>query len=150
MTDPTLSIRAYDPAADLTAVLEIWHAASLGAHAFLGRDRLADQRRLVETRYLPAAETWVACRGGHPVGFISLLGGFVGGLFVAPAEQGRGVGRALIAHARTIRGELSLEVYNANRGAVRFYRALGFQEVLRKPTDGDGLPFETALLRLGG
>ena len=41
-----------------------------------------------------AAETWVAEADGAVVGFISLLGHQVGGLFLAPAWRGRRLGQA--------------------------------------------------------
>lgn len=148
MKNVDLSIRAYDEAADLQALSAIWFDASLLAHAFLGEARLREQRALIETIYLPTAETWVACHRGETVGFISLLDTFIGGLFVAPQRQGLGAGRALVQHALSLKGELSLEVYTANGQALGFYRSLGFKEISRRPVDDEGLPFENSLLQL--
>lgn len=148
MTRPDLYIRAYDEAADLHDLSAIWFEASLLAHAFLGEKRLREQQTLIEEKYLPSAETWVACFGTARVGFISLLGNYVGGLFVAPARQGRGIGRALVAHALALKGELELEVYTGNEQAFRFYEGLGFREQSRRDEDDEGLPFENARMRL--
>lgn len=92
-------IRAYEPKADLTAIIDVWFEASLIAHPFIGPERLSEQRQLIKEVYLPQAETWVALQGGPPIGFISLLGNVVGGLFIHPAWQGQGIGRKLIDHA---------------------------------------------------
>ena len=143
-----LSIRAYDGAKDLRALSAIWFEASRLAHAFIGEQRLSEQRILIEEKYLPNAETWVACLDGTPVGFISLLDTFIGGLFVAPDRQGLGIGRALIAHALALKGELELEVYTGNAQAFRFYRSLGFVEQSRRAEDDEGQPFENAHMRL--
>lgn len=143
-------IRPYDPATDTEKLSQIWLDAALIAHAFIGEETLRAQRSLIEDVYLPKAETSVACVGGEPAGFISLLGDFVGGLFVAPAFQGQGIGRMLIEHALARTNELSLEVYTANEGAMRFYQRLGFVEQSRRPLDNEGLPFENALMRYGG
>lgn len=143
-----LSIRAYDEAKDLRALSAIWFEASRLAHAFIGERRLSEQRILIEEKYLPNAETWVACLDDAPVGFISLLDTFVGGLFVAPSRQGHGIGRALIAHALALRGELELEVYTGNAQAFGFYKSLGFIEQSRRATDDEGQPFENAHMRL--
>lgn len=140
-------IRAYQ-AADVEALSEIWLAASREAHAFIGEERLLEQQALIETVYLPQAETWVATRDGEPAGFISLMDDFIGGLFVSPSHQGHGIGRRLIAHAMQLREQLHLEVYTANAQACAFYRALGFEEVARRPSDDQGLPFENAQMRL--
>jgi len=86
----------------------------------------------------------------EPVGFISLLDTFIGGIFVAPDQHGRGIGRKLITHAVDRKGELSLEVYTENEQAMRFYTALGFFEVSRRATDDQGFPFENVRLRFKG
>ena len=140
-------IRAYE-AADVEGLSRIWLAASSEVHAFIGEDRLREQQTLVETVYLPRAETWVAMRDGEQAGFISLMEDFIGGLFVSPRHQGYGIGRLLIAHALALKGQLQLEVYTANDRAYAFYRALGFEEVSRRHSDDQGLPFENAQMLL--
>ena len=150
MEDRDILIRPYDAAVDLKALSTIWFEASLKAHPFIGEPRLIEQRRLIEEEYLPKAETSVACLEGEVVGFLSLLGSFIGGIFIAPNRQGLGVGRKLIAHALNRTGELSLEVYTANEQAVRFYSALGFREVSRREIDDFGFPFPNATLHVKG
>lgn len=146
MKNAPWAIRAYRPE-DQARLSAIWFAASSQAHAFLGVDCLNRQRQLIEETYLAAAETWVACRDGRPLGFIGLLDDFIGGLFVDPAEQGLGVGRALVAHALALKGSLQLEVYASNPGAQAFYQRLGFLEYGRQAEDGEGLPFEVVRMR---
>jgi putative acetyltransferase len=148
MKNNDISIRACAPQTDTPALSQIWLEASRIAHAFIGDQRRLDQQALIETRYLPGAESWVACVDDVPAGFISLLDTLVGGIFVAPQWQRLGIGRRLIAHALNLRGELSLEVYTRNTGAMRFYASLGFEELSRRASDDEGLPFENALLRL--
>ncbi|KUL93973.1 acetyltransferase [Bosea sp. WAO] len=149
MKNVETTIRAYETSTDLEALSAIWFEASLLAHPFIGEERLREQRVLIETRYLPEAETWVACRAGEPVGFVSLLEHFIGGLFVASGQQGNGIGRTLVAHALKLKGELMLEVYTDNKQAYAFYEALGFKELSRRAQDDEGLPFENAQMRLG-
>jgi putative acetyltransferase len=142
-----LSIRPY-AADDTKRLVDIWYDASLISHAFIGEATLAVQRKLIEEQYLPIAETWVAVAESEIVGFISLLDDFVGGLFVDPQWQGKGIGRRLISHAAQLRGPLSLNVYTANEQAMGFYQSMGFQEVSRRAVDDDGHPFENAQLML--
>lgn len=148
MKNTSVVIRPFDAATDLKKLSNIWFAASLRAHPFIGEKRLTEQRRLIEEEYLPKAETSVACLDGEAVGFISLLGCFIGGIFIAPDRQGLGIGRTLIADALTRKGELSLEVYTENEQAFSFYRTLGFQEVSRRAIDDFGFPFPNAALSL--
>ena len=89
--------------------------------------------------YLPAAETWVWEADGHVAGFLSLIDNEIGGLFVAPTLHGRGIGRALVDHARRLRGELEVEVFKANALGRAFYSACGFIEV------SEGVHSETKL-----
>ncbi|WP_444666848.1 GNAT family N-acetyltransferase [Cereibacter changlensis] len=150
MKNQTVVIRPFDAATDIEKLSAIWLDASRLAHPFMGEQRLLQQRKLIEEEYLPKAETWVACRAGEALGFISLLDSFIGGIFISPDQQGQGIGRRLIAHALSLKGELSLEVYTRNEQAFGFYRMLGFREVSRRPNDDNGLPFENAHLRLKG
>ena len=148
MENQDVAIRPIEVATDIQKLSEIWFHASLKAHPFIGEPRLVEQRQLIEQEYLPKAETWVACWRGEPVGFISLLNRFIGGLFIAPDHQGLGIGRKLIAHALTLKGELALEVYTQNEQAVRFYAALGFTERSRRNVDDFGFPYPNAALQL--
>ena len=148
MENTNVVIRPYDGDRDLKTLSNIWFDASMKAHPFIGEARLIEQRRLIEEEYLPNAETLVACLDGEAVGFISLLGTFVGGIFIAPERQGLGIGRRLIAEALVQTGELSLEVYTENEQAVRFYDKLGFREVSRRAVDDFGFPYPNATLNL--
>ncbi|NCT77795.1 N-acetyltransferase [Pseudomonas stutzeri] len=112
---------------DLETLLGIWLEASSRAHDFVERGfweaRLVDMRNL----YLPAAQTWVYERDGTVVGFVSLLDDVLAAIFVAPTEQGHGIGSALLEHAKGLRERLSLTVYAANGASIAFYRRHGFQ-----------------------
>ncbi len=147
MTNENLAVRPFE-ATDTAELSKIWLDASRIAHPFIGERRLLEQRLLIEEQYLPRAETWVATVGRQPAGFISLLGTFVGGLFVSPERQGLGIGRKLASHALKLKGELTLEVYTENAQAMSFYQRLGFQEISRRSLDDEGFPYENARLHL--
>jgi len=76
------------------------------------------------------------------------LKGRLEALFVAPGHHGRGIGRALVAHAAALKPVLDTEVNAQNGPAVGFYRALGFVETGRSPDDGEGRPYPIIRLRL--
>jgi ribosomal protein S18 acetylase RimI-like enzyme len=135
----TPHLRPYAPA-DREACLAIWEAASRHGHPFLGEDVLARQRDLVGDVYLPQAQTVVAERDGRIVGFIGLLDAFIGGLFVDPRAHGRGIGGLLVLHAADLKGELAVEVYEANQGARAFYERMGFIAVGRREVDDESFP----------
>lgn len=147
MTESSLTLRPYAGPSDAAPLADLWLEASLRAHPFLGAERLTAQRQEIADTYLPQADTWVACEGPRPLGFISLLEDFVAALFVAPHAQGRGIGSRLLEQAAENRGALNLEVYACNTPALAFYRARGFHEVARRPQDDLGLPFELVRLQ---
>lgn len=114
---------------DVEAVLDVWERASRVGHPFLSDAFLAEERGRLVDRWLPASETVVAADDGAVVGFVSLVGDEVGGLFVDPDRHRQGIGRRLLAHAVIGRDRLELGVFEHNVGARRFYAALGFVEV---------------------
>lgn len=139
------TIRPYTPE-DRDRLVEIWHQASRVGHPFLSEQDLAEQKVLVRDIYLPKAENWVASHAGEPLGFVGLLDCFVGGLFVHPSAHGRGVGRALIEHAAEVRGQLEVEVYALNVGALEFYQRLGFTRTGIRDGDDQGRPLQLVQL----
>ncbi len=147
MKNTKLEIRPYQ-VDDNTVLTAVWLDASRIAHDFLGEEKLTEQSKLVSDMYLPQAETWVACLEGKPVGFLGLIDTYIGGLFVSPDAQGRGIGQALIAHGQKQKGSLTLDVYAKNLRTVAFYQKQGFVETDRRPTDKDGLPFEEISMSL--
>jgi GNAT superfamily N-acetyltransferase len=75
-------------------------------------------------------ELWIALREERVVGVMALEGSHVDQLYVAPDEQGAGVGSALLAHAKILRpGGLSLFTFQRNARARAFYEARGFRAV---------------------
>lgn len=171
MTDH-LTIRPYTPADEDAAVL-VWARAARPAHPFVPDEGTGGRERKMREVYLVHADNWVAEIDGRAVGVLGLLhsgttlpdgggtdaaepgtetrvdpgteaGAEIGGLFVAPEAQGRGVGRALVGHAAARHGALTLEVYEKNTAARGFYARTGFTERSRRDDDEYG----EVLLRL--
>jgi putative acetyltransferase len=131
---------------DLDDVVTIWYEASKIAHSFISEETLAVHKDAVIHTYIPMAKTWVAEEYGTIVGFISLLENMVGGLFVSPKSQGKGYGTQLIEYARTIRGNLLVEVYKENLKARKFYEKCGFVLIGERLDENTGFPLLTMSL----
>ncbi len=86
------------------------------------------------------AETWVWESERRVVGFLTLLGNEVGAIFVAPGSQRAGVGHALMDHARTLRGELEVEIFEANLLGRAFYARYGFRLLHERIHEETGFP----------
>jgi putative acetyltransferase len=111
---------------DTDALITIWDRAEPLAHPFLS-DEVRDQvRRDTVNLYLPNAETWVLENDGTPVGFIAMIGTEIGGLFLEPSEQGKGLGRQMVDHVVAIKGPLTVEVFKDNKIGLPFYERYGF------------------------
>ena len=124
-------LRRYDKQ-DLEDLLAAWSAASEIAHPFLSREFLAAERENIPSLYLPNAETWVCELDGKVAGFIALIGIEVGGLFVHPSHQRKGIGQRLLSKAKEHREELEVEVFAENSIGRAFYHKCGFELIEEK------------------
>jgi len=131
---------------DHAEMLRIWLDASRVGHGFLGEDVLGAQQEKVRDVYFHLADHWLATRE-QPQGFIALIDNHIGGLFVDPAAQRCGVGRALVEHAAGRLGTLTVDVYERNATAIAFYRRCGFLPVDRRDRDEEGRDFALLTLR---
>ncbi|MGD0117008.1 MAG: GNAT family N-acetyltransferase [Candidatus Binatus sp.] len=123
-------------AADAPEVATVYIASRRGAAAYLptvGTD--AEIRAFVVDQMVPERETWVAEDGARIVAVLVLHGDEVDQFYVAPREQRRGVGDAMLAHAKRLRPTgLRLWAFQRNAPARSFYEARGFIAI--KFTDG--------------
>lgn len=123
---------------DTDALITIWDNAESLAHPFLSDDVRDRVRRDMRNIYLPNAETWVLENDGAPVGFIAMIGTEIGGLFLDPSEQGKGMGRQLVDHIVAIKGPLTVEVFKDNRIGLPFYERYGFVKIGEGVFDASG------------
>lgn len=131
-------IRPFNLSEDLDAALTIWSASAAAAHPFIEGEGKGERLAKVRDVYFPIAESYVIeDRKGKLAGFVSLIPGpenttEIGGLFVDPEQQGSGFGRALVSYCARAKGDLTLEVFEKNEAARRFYDRAGFTEDSRR------------------
>jgi len=114
---------------DLEEMVKTWYHASVIAHPFVPASFWASHKSAMKEKYLPLAEYYVFEQEGKVTGFISLVGESVCALFVTPEVQRRGIGKALLEHAKAPKCRLSLKVYRDNKKAILFYEKRGFRAV---------------------
>ncbi len=123
-------------AADASEVAKVYICSRRAAAEWLptvGTDE--EIRAFVINQMVPERETWVAEDSGRIVALLTLHGDDLDQFYVAPDEQRRGVGDAMLAHAKRLRpAGLQLWAFQRNAPARRFYEARGF--VAKKFTDG--------------
>jgi putative acetyltransferase len=134
---------------DREALVDIWLQAVRATHTFLSEEDIQFYLRKVRAEAFSRGEVWVLCLdSGAPTGFIGLDGGKVESLFLAPEVHRSGGGRRLIDHARSQKGELTVDVNEQNRAARDFYEACGFVVEGRSELDASGKPFPVLHMRL--
>ena len=134
-------IRASRPD-EATRLFEIWQAAVAATHGFVSSADKAEIAVIVREQYLPSAPLWVIVDAAdRPLGFMGMTGSMMDSLFIDPEHTGRGLGRAMVDHARSLTSGLRVDVNAQNMAAVGFYHRLGFREVGRSPLDDGGRPY---------
>jgi putative acetyltransferase len=123
-------------------LFEIWRRAVEATHHFLSPADLNAISAAVRDDYLPSASLWVAAdERDRAVAFMGLTGSSVDTLFVDPDFHRRGIGTAMMAHARKIAGPIRVDVNEQNELALAFYKRLGFRAAGRSEQDGAGMPY---------
>lgn len=137
--------------ADHPQLLNIWLRSVRATHHFLQESDIQALLPQLRDIYLPAVELWVTVDAEDcPLGFIGLNENHVEMLFIEPDLRGKGIGRALLDHARSLRSQMSVDVNEQNPEAVGFYLHYGFVQTGRSPLDGEGRPFPLLHLSLSG
>lgn len=114
---------------DLEDILNIWYQASTLAHPFLDDAFVEKVKKDMREIYIPGSETWVYEDKGKVIGFIAMLGNEIGGLFVLPDHQSKGVGTQLVNFINGLLEELEVEVFTKNRIGRAFYDKYGFKVI---------------------
>ena len=117
-------IRSFRPA-DLTALCALWLQGTLQAHPFIPASYWEENLELVRSQ-LPQAQVFVWEQQGVPKAFLGLTDSYIAGLFVSSECRSQGVGSRLLDLAKALCPQLSLNVYQRNTRAVRFYEREGF------------------------
>ena len=112
---------------DLFSVMQLWLETNVQAHSFIHPCYWSGHYDPVKTA-LPQAETYVyeSESTRRIVGFIGLTDDYINGCFVKDSEQSKGIGKQLLDHAKNLRSRLTLQVYEKNTRAVKFYQQEGF------------------------
>jgi ribosomal protein S18 acetylase RimI-like enzyme len=113
---------------DAADVATVYVASQRGAAAHIPIIHSdAEIRAWVVEHMVPERESWIVLDSGRIVAVMVLDGDMVDQMYVEPASQRRGVGDAMLAHAKQLRpARLRLYTFQSNAPARRFYEARGF------------------------
>lgn len=113
-------------AADIESVADIWLDTNLKAHDFISPQYWLDNFEAVKGMLIQA-EVYVYESENKIQGFIGLSDDYVAGIFVRSGAQSVGIGKQLLDHAKDIKMQLHLSVYQKNTRAVQFYQREAFR-----------------------
>lgn len=100
--------------------MQIWKTENIKTHKFISSEYW-DKNFCAVKNALPQAEIYVAVCKCEIIGFIGLNGNHIEGIFVKSNLQRQGIGKALLDKVKTLKSQLSLNVYKKNVDAVCFY-----------------------------
>lgn len=111
---------------DLEAIMKIWRESSTLAHPFLKPSFVEKVESDMRNMYIPGSDTWVFESHETIVGFISMIGNEIGGLFVLPGHHSQGLGRQMVDFVGEFNDQLEVEVFEKNEIGRAFYNKVGF------------------------
>jgi GNAT superfamily N-acetyltransferase len=119
---------------DVDAIAELYER-SFGTLTFLPMLHTLEEHRVWFGRVAHEQEVWVWEEDGTVLGFFALGDAMLNYLYVEPGAAGRGIGSALLAHAKKRRpAGFTLWTFQQNAGARRFYERHGLRVI--RLTDG--------------
>ena len=113
---------------DIDVVMQIWKNENIQAHNFIPKEYWESNYEYVK-KLLPKSEIYVYIENDKIKGFIGINENYIEGIFVNSNYQNKGIGTALINKAKEEKEELTLNVYEKNREAIKFYEKNGFKIV---------------------
>jgi len=123
------AIREYQPG-DFDAVTILWRISREKSLPEFQRAKghfFYEDRDFFRDHVLPNNTVWVAEMDHRPVAFMAVRDDFIDHLYVDPDYQNRGIGKALLEHARQLSPEhLWLYTLQINTNARAFYEKNGF------------------------
>jgi len=125
-------------AEDSKEVVELWYEASVIAHDFIEASYWYEKKADMAQIYIPNSETYIYEKEKHIVGFVSLVENYIAAIFVAPSEQGKGIGKELMQFIKHKHSILELGVYVKNINSIAFYEKQGFTVVEEKLDESTG------------
>lgn len=121
-------IRKFKPE-DIHQVMQIWLDGNVEAHDFIDASYWKSHYDSVQEQ-LPEAEIYVyeeetekkeEMQTPAILGFVGMAGDYLAGIFVDRRSRSMGIGKALLDYVKGKHDSFSLNVYQKNEAAVRFY-----------------------------
>ncbi|MEG0328208.1 MAG: N-acetyltransferase [Erysipelothrix sp.] len=111
---------------EIDEVMDLWINTNFEVHDYVDssywRENYDSFKEMLEN-----ANIYVSVDNNRINGFAGVLGGhYLSGIFVDSISRNNGVGKELMNHLKERYDELTLNVYQQNKKAIKFYEREGF------------------------
>lgn len=114
---------------DLNQVMAIWLTGNQQSHDFINPQYWEEQLDSVSQAIIDADVLVYTDEHDTILAFIGLIDNYIAGLFVHQDHRSKGLGHALIEKVKRNKKQLTLAVYERNKGATDFYLREGFSKI---------------------
>jgi putative acetyltransferase len=122
-------------------VIDLWYKSVLATHEFLDKSDVEFYKSLVDEIDFNSFDVFCAFSESRKmVGILGTQGDKLEMLFIKPDCIGQGIGKRLMEFALEELKICYVDVNEANKNAVRFYRSFGFRVYDRLALDEQGKP----------
>ncbi len=110
---------------ELDEIGDIWLQSNLEAHNFIDKNYWLDNLIPVKEQF-KKADIFVYTENEKVLGFVGLQDNYIAGIFVKSEFRSHSIGRQLLDYLKNNYSNLSLDVYDKNSRAVKFYQTNDF------------------------
>lgn len=124
---------------DMDQIMQLWLDTNIRAHQFIDSSYWNDNYEAVR-EMMPQATIYVYEKNEKILAFAGLMENYIAGIFVSGESQSQGIGKLLLNYCKETHSELSLNVYQKNERAVRFYLREDFSILQEKLDENTNEP----------
>lgn len=129
---------------DIDEVMDIWLNTNIVTHSYIKEKYWKDNFEDVKNAIL-GAKVYVYKENGKVLGFVGLVENYIAGIFVKEDFQRKGIGKKLLDECKNVREKLTLQVYEKNENAIKFYLRERFK-IVEKSIDSNTGEIEILML----
>lgn len=110
---------------DLETISQIWLMSNLDTHDFIEKEHWLNNYSFVKKAF-SSATIYAYYSDNKIVGFLGIINAYIAGIFILQDYRSLGIGTQLLKAIQSTHTKLTLDVYQKNTLALKFYQKNGF------------------------
>lgn len=110
---------------DLETISQIWLMSNLDTHDFIEKEYWLNNYSFVKKAF-SSATIYAYYSDNKIVGFLGIINEYIAGIFILQDYRSLGIGTQLLKAIQSTHTKLTLDVYQKNTLALKFYQKNGF------------------------